>query len=768
MRDFTVLCDVEFEEVVADLLAAELGRPVERFAAGGDGGIDLRWDDPSGDGKGVGQCKHYQRSTFSQLLAAAKAELPHLQTIMPRHYRFITSFDLTVGQKKKLCKVFAGWVADPSDVLGARDVDGLLTLHSSVERRHPKLWLATGSQLFWSTHAGLANRASAFRQRIESSLPLYVMNRGYRDALAVLDAHHVCVIAGVPGIGKTMLAQVLVADAIASGFEPLEVSGDIDEAWSAVDTDQPQVFLYDDFLGQLSFSERLGKNEDARLADFITKVSSSKSKRLIMTTREYILRDAQRTYERLRGLDGRMHFVLALSDYTTGDRARILYNHLWRAEASAEALSEIAAGGYQPIVDHAHYNPRLIEYRTGAAFDTRSSGYVDRVVNALNHPERLWRVAFDSHLTKEQQLLAVTLAAMPPRAEITDLEEAYRSLCRAQAVPVTAALFRTALEVMDGTFIAIGRLEGESTVTFHNPSIREFTLDWLADDRQLVATVLTSVTYFEQLRQLYVETTGSSLSGGHSALLETLEARAQDFREAMQRTIYSPSLTRRTEWDREEGQVYRRTSAWLEDRLEFILSLRARFAPDNAWIEELLVALEHRWKTKIGRKSDAVKVMRMLTKASHGACAVSISPPAAQKLGSALDKWLEQDLEDTEEDWLPYLERLKKDHRVVLRYRSDLAVAFEDHVIDELSRWSPSPPSMDELLEYAAEFGLEELTEVLATKNAEGRQRDHTASLKLQELPSRMSSPNETDDESDGALEQLFGRLASRHTISNP
>jgi hypothetical protein len=141
---------------------------------------------------------------------------------------------------------------------------------------------------------------------------------------AILDKHRVCIIAGVPGIGKTMLAQMLLADAMSVGHEPIEVSGDIEEAWTALRPDESQVFLYDDFLGQLSFAERLGKNEDARLASFIAKVASLKSKVLIMTTREYILHDAQRMYEHLSTLDERMHFVLALADYTRGDRARIL------------------------------------------------------------------------------------------------------------------------------------------------------------------------------------------------------------------------------------------------------------------------------------------------------------------------------------------------------------------------------------------------------------------------------------------------------------
>jgi hypothetical protein len=660
--------------------------------------------------------------------------------------------------------VFKEWMTSPADVFGARDVDGLLTRHTAVERRHAKLWLATGSQLFWSTHSELANRASALRQRVEESLPLYVLNRGYGDAVAILDTHRVCVIAGVPGIGKTMLAQVLLADAMSAGYEPIEVSGDIDEAWTALSTKEPQVFLYDDFLGQLSFSERLGKNEDVRLAAFISKVSSTESKRLIMTTREYILHDAQRVYERLRGLDERMHFVLALANYTRGDRARILYNHLWHAEVSEEALTEVASGGYRSIVDHANYSPRLIEYCTRSPFDTRSPGYANRVLHALDHPEHLWRVAFESHLTEEQRLLAVTLAAMPPRAEIGDLQTAHAGLSSAMSVPMTAAMFRAGLEVMEGTFIAIGEVEGEPTVTFHNPSIREFTLDWLADDPDLLTTVLKSATYFEQVRQLYLYATGSTRNGGHAALLAVLEAHADTLKETMTRTIYSETPERRTEWDHDEGSVYRKRSSWLEDRLEFLFSLDEPWAPAEAWVEEVLIEINQRWLAKQGWKGEAVKIMRKIEAVVYGGYGVSVSLALSNQLSRTLDGWLEQDLEDTDEDWVPYLERLKIDHHVVLKYQTEVAAAFEDHARDELVRWSPSPPSLDELKEYASEFELDELMEELDRRVEEDRSRDHETSEKVQHR-SALPTPESADangDDSDDALDQLFGRLARR------
>lgn len=755
MRDLSVLSDIEFEELVGDLFGAELGRNVERFARGPDGGIDLRWEGDGGE-RGIGQCKHYSRSTFPQLLAAAGAERPHLQQLRPDRYRFVTSRDLTPGQKDELVKVLSPWLGGPDEVFGSRDIDGLITRFPQVEQAHPKLWLSTGTQLFWATHSDLAARSAALRARIERVIPRYVTNESFTRGTSTLDKEHVCVIAGVPGIGKTTLAYALLADAIARGYEPIEVSADINDAWTAYRPDVPQIFLYDDFLGQLTFSERLGKNEDARLADFIARVATTKSKLFVMTTREYILQDARRVYPRLTAIDREKHLVLELNDYTREERARILYNHLWHADLPPAALTEVATGGCIDIVDHPNYSPRLIEYCTGPMFDSHSPGYPARFVESLEHPERLWQIAFEDHLTELQRFVAVALATLPARVDLDDLETAHEALCRKRGVPVTAALFRAALQVLEGTFIASDMVHGTSQVRFHNPSVRAFVLDWLGRDRSLVADLIDSAAFFEQVSNIYQFATGrrgvtSASEASSGALAEAVASAPVEVTNALMNLIASPTPER---GGRYVSDATKPVASWLEDRLRFLTELPSELRPPAAWMRTQFDVVADRWTRDQGHKPRAAELVESIENSPDQ----DLPPETIQHIVAALDAWLARDLEDTEDDWMPYLERLERVHGIQLGESEDLAAQFEEHALEELDRWSPSPPRLMELIDYATRFRLGNLAEVLEDKAREDDLREEEADRRRGEQTTVPRSRRINDQE----LNQMFARLAAR------
>lgn len=761
MRNFLVLSDIEFEELVADLLAQHLAVPVERFARGADGGIDLRWRLAAGPQLAIGQCKHYCRSTFAQLLSSANDELEKVQKLQPSRYMFITSMDLTPGQKDKIYDIFRAWMRGPEDVWGGGDVDGLLTTHVDVERRHIKLLVSSGAQLFWATHSSIYNRAAALRDRIERSLPRYVVNAGYKAAWKILDAHRVCIIAGGPGIGKTTLANALVADAITRRYEPVEVSEDVDEAWAALADDRPQVFLYDDFLGQLSFQERLHKNEDRRLAEFVSKVSSTKSKLLVMTTREYVLSDARRVYERIDSLDTRMQLVLALKDYGRGDRARILYNHLWHGNLSLDALTSVANGGYREIIDHPAYNPRLIEYGTGPQFDTVSGDYASRLCSLLSNPDKLWRTAFDNHLSEEQRLLAVVMATFPSAVEVSDVATAFLGLSSARGARSTNHAFRDALAALEGSLLSVTRRADCDFVEFVNPGIREFTLGWLFDAPDLLDVAIQSASFFEQVVALFdygrVRGPRSTPSEDGVRRRTPPALRELSFQVAVRRLFSGPSSARRNGWDdASRRNTWLVPDSWFEDRLMRVLALDYELVAAHAdWVPELVHALTVRWEHQQGGKPEAVRAMR---KIEAMAAVYGLQPDRVGAARAALDSWLPLVLTETERDWIPYLDRLESELGMDIYDDEELARRFELFAGEELERWSPSPPNMEELTEYAERFRLREVLDTIETRRRMERAADSEARKGVR-VPASVDSSG--GGESDAELGLMFRRLTS-------
>ena len=97
----------------------------------------------------------------------------------------------------------------------------------------------------------------------------------------------------------------------------LSISRDISDAYSVPLHNSPRIYLYDDFLGRTSITEKLEKNEDHRLVSLIERIKDSPRERLILTTREYILHQAQNVYERLNTpIFDKPQCIVDLSSYT--------------------------------------------------------------------------------------------------------------------------------------------------------------------------------------------------------------------------------------------------------------------------------------------------------------------------------------------------------------------------------------------------------------------------------------------------------------------
>ena len=101
--NFSQISDFEFEQLCRDLLQAELGKLLEIFAPGPDGGVDIRYLGSGGDTDDsfVGQCKRWAEDAFDKLRShLTKEELPKIKELAPARYVLMTSVQVDPRQEK--------------------------------------------------------------------------------------------------------------------------------------------------------------------------------------------------------------------------------------------------------------------------------------------------------------------------------------------------------------------------------------------------------------------------------------------------------------------------------------------------------------------------------------------------------------------------------------------------------------------------------------------------------------------------------------------
>lgn len=479
--DFSALSPPDFEVLVADLLEADQGLRFERFGPGRDHGIDLRC---ASYGTVVVQCKHYLRSGRRGLRHdLAKEADKWRQSHDVNRYILASSVSMLPGFKDGLLEILRPVLpVESGDIIGLEDINGLLGIYPEVEKRHIKLWLGSTAILERVVHSELWVRSEDLLESIEARARFYVNTARYGDVLEKLEAKNVCVISGGPGVGKSLLAEMTLLNHWQNGWHVVQVSEDMKEGFQAWDPSRPQIFYYDDFLGQTDLAETLGKNEDDRIAKFADKVARAlpNTKRLVLTTRAQVLRAVEQGSDRLRGAELSLATtVVQMDDYSPYTRARILYNHLYFSSMSAADREQLVSDErYMSFIHHPNYSPRIVEQVLKRSANNLDDFYAD-LKSSLDNPVQLWAGSFHQLSSVARKVLSV-LASFPPRgiAEPT---------LRRLVDPPDGFAYSQALKVLEETWVSVR--EGGSRLAFANPSCRDYIL-YLADEAPAVAEEL--------------------------------------------------------------------------------------------------------------------------------------------------------------------------------------------------------------------------------------------------------------------------------------
>lgn len=507
--DFSTLNDRDLEELTRDLLSKILNVNFQSFKPGKDKGIDLRYSTVNDENEIVVQVKHYLGSGISKLkLDLKNNETQKVFSLKPKRYILCTSLPLSPQDKEDIKNIFKPYIQSTSDVVGKEDLNKWLDDYSEIQERHFKLWLSSIDIIKKIVKNGVKGRSEFYKEKIVKEITVYVPNKTHNEAVNALNKNHFILITGIPGIGKSTLANMLTYQLLAKDFELVYVR-EITEAEEAFSPEKKQIFYFDDFLGAITLDLYSSRNADSAIVNFIQRVEDDKHKRLILTCRTTILNQAKNISDKIENSNIDIsNYEVRIENYTDWDKARILYNHIYLSDIEDHQKFIFFQNNFHwKVIKHRFYNPRVIQDITKKN-NVIDSDYSEKfVLDIINDPKKIWEKPFNVQISHISRLLLLTMYSLGGGIYyITDerLKEAFNSRINYEVVHNNYQRkgneYNFALKELVGAFINRTIDKNNIRYSFFNPSIDDFLFAYFQNSNEEYLQLLKSSVYFEQFK----------------------------------------------------------------------------------------------------------------------------------------------------------------------------------------------------------------------------------------------------------------------------
>ncbi len=506
--DFGILSPLRFEQLVRDLLSHKYGT-FENFAEGKDGGIDFRCSH-SKTKILIVQCKKYKNA--SALISSLKKESQKLQYLKLTEYLLVVSLDLTPGNKEKIINIYNGKIPSPDQIITNGDLNYLLRLPANnyIEFNYPELWMNSINVHQKIFHLGFLQHSEFIKEKIQESLKNFVPYKEYYSLIEHYKTNNIAIVTGNPGIGKTTLSHALIAHYLYfEKYQLIDLSyRTIQEAESYLYTTSPSIFLIDDFLGKI----KLEKENDyiQLLLYFIEKIEKAKDKKLIITSREYILKKANRESYPANEISQRIfHYVIELNSFTRRIRTEILCNHLMNSGLKSDFIDNFFQNNFKAIIDHKNYTPRIIEHLTNPILlkNVQPTEYFTFFLQNLQKPDEIWKMVYNNLPNDLYKLVLLNRFVISEQIPISKFEESIMVFIEKldKFRQYSYDDFEHIIKEMEGTFFTFRTEYDElvdeeyDVIEFQNPSIIDFIDSFVWEKKNWLQMIMGNAIFYEQL-----------------------------------------------------------------------------------------------------------------------------------------------------------------------------------------------------------------------------------------------------------------------------
>ncbi len=501
----------EFQNLARDILQAKEKIFLESFKEGPDEGIDARRKE--NDNELIVQVKRYKNDFDALYKSLKKYELPKVKKLKPTRYIIVTSVELSEPNKTKLVELFEGFVCNTNDILGNEDLNNLLLQYPNIEMNYPNLWYSSGAvflnQIDQIVHSGIYEQTRVELEQIEALSLYYASGNIFKEAFERLKKNRFLLISGSAGIGKTSLARMLASYIkIKENYQFIYIQN-VEEIDQVYKSEQPQIFFFDDFWGSCFKEYEHDFREEKRMLEIIRKVNNSNNKYLILTSREYVLKQGLLTHSNLEQPFLENCQYLTLKRFDLELKKNIYFHLLYRSDLKQDYIEKLVYRTNQ-VITHSNFNPRILKdyliEEVVNEFNNSSWDYANDIIYALDQPYEFYNKLFLKQ-TEASQLILYLLLTCGGVISYQELKNAYDKVVInsvKEGILIKKGDFGESIKQLDSLFLNTRSHSNVIVIKFKNYSIADFLYEYSFKYMEKYGDILIhSIIYINQVSTFY-------------------------------------------------------------------------------------------------------------------------------------------------------------------------------------------------------------------------------------------------------------------------